>query len=58
MLGNQRQALDARAKLFHASGTVRTAAPATCFTLPNAHVVDITDKQIKAAEPTMKKKES
>ena len=33
MLGNQRQALDARAKQFHASGTVRTDAPATCFTL-------------------------
>ncbi|MCB4359498.1 type VI secretion system Vgr family protein [Quatrionicoccus australiensis] len=33
MLGNQRQALDARAKQYHAGSTVRTAAPGTCFSL-------------------------
>lgn len=33
MLGNQRQAIDARLKQFAGEGTVRTAAPGTCFTL-------------------------
>src|SRR5574343_1303345 len=33
MLGNQRQAIDARLKQFDGQGTVRTAAPGTTFTL-------------------------
>ena len=33
MLGNQRQAIDARLKQFHGAGTVRSAAPGTTFTL-------------------------
>ncbi len=33
MLGNQRQALDARLKQYRAEGTLRTAAPGTTFTL-------------------------
>ena len=33
MLGNQRQAIDARLKQYHGQGTVRSAAPGTTFTL-------------------------
>ncbi|MFN4325966.1 MAG: type VI secretion system Vgr family protein [Azonexus sp.] len=33
MLGNQRQAIDARLKQYHGQGTVRTAAPGTTFRL-------------------------
>jgi len=33
MIGNQRQALDARLKQFHGAGTVRSAAPGTTFDL-------------------------